>query len=295
MNNDIDFNLNFNADGSTNSVDKLLKAIEKVSIACEGMINIMSKGKFGTSFEEATKQADKLDKVFKKLGKEGAVVIGEGAKDISQKINGIGDASKKTKDNVQNNFKDMFKSWGDTALGFNQISQIAQKAISILSEPIKKAGQFETLQMNLEVVMGSAEKAKERFKELADFTKGTTFEVGQVVQAGKELQSLGKYSKETLTILSNLAMGSGKSLDQITKAYTALAKGFNTDKLSFHIESDILFKMYKHTYISINIASFVILSSPYYVLQSSSTGFTRLKKYKIDFAPQISLGLNGMF
>ena len=33
MNNDIDFNLKFNTDGSANSIDKLLKAIEKVSIA----------------------------------------------------------------------------------------------------------------------------------------------------------------------------------------------------------------------------------------------------------------------
>ena len=46
-----------------------------------------------------------------------------------------------------------------------------------------------------------------RFKKLTEFTKGTMFELSEVVQASNELQSLRKYSQETLTMLSNLAMG----------------------------------------------------------------------------------------
>ena len=41
-------------------------------------------------------------------------------------------------------------------------------------------------------VAKAMKKSKERFKELSDFTKGTIFEVGQVVQASNELQYIRK-------------------------------------------------------------------------------------------------------
>jgi len=165
---------------------------------------------------EAKKAGDSLGDV----GNEFENMI-DPANEVKDKLNKIGDEL----DNAGKKAEKSKKMFGEFAIGINQYVELGKKAISLLSQPLEKAGQFETMQMQLEVVMGSAEKAKARFKELADFTKGTTFEVGQVVEAGKELQSLGRYSKETLTTLSNLAMGSGKSLDQITKAYTALVKG----------------------------------------------------------------------
>jgi len=64
-------------------------------------------------------------------------------------------------------------------------------------------------------------------------------------------------------------------------SHLSTEKGFDTDKLTFHIGSDILFKMSKHTYISFGVASFIVQS-------------TWSWEHKIYFVPQISLGLNVM-
>jgi len=46
------------------------------------------------------------------------------------------------------------------------------------------------MQMSLEMVMNSVEEAQQTFKKPIDFTKGISFEVVQVVQAGKENNKL---------------------------------------------------------------------------------------------------------
>jgi hypothetical protein len=101
MANSIDLKVNLDIAESANSIGQLVKEIKKVSIACEGVIHILSKGKFGTPFMEATKQAEQLDKILKKLGSEGAVVIGQGAKQIEHISNVSIIAQKAVEGNVR--------------------------------------------------------------------------------------------------------------------------------------------------------------------------------------------------
>jgi hypothetical protein len=157
-----------------------------------------------------------------KVDKENGLIA---LKDMKGNIIDIGKAIKEAQEAVKKNTEKMTKSFNLTTIAINSFGQIARQLTSFISDSFKKAGHFEGLQMSMETLLGSAEEAKTRFKELADFTKGTSFEVGQVVQASNELQSLGKYSQETLAMLSNLAMGSGKSLEQVTNAYSAMVKG----------------------------------------------------------------------
>ena len=152
-------------------------------------------------------------------------VVNRKVEGVKGKVKELGKATEETQKVMVGRFSGIVGSATNVGLKVTAITEGFSKLSSVLSQPLAKAGQFETMQMSLEVLLGSTEKAKDRFRELSDFTKGTTFEVGQVVQASNELQSLGKYSKETLTMLSNLAIGSGKGLDQITDAYVALARG----------------------------------------------------------------------
>jgi hypothetical protein len=100
------------------------------------------------------------------------------AGDVTNTFNGIKSQFKDIGGVAKSTIKSIMDSWSGVVVGINSTMQIASaglgKLSSLVSQPLAKAGQFETLQMSLEVFMGSTEAAKERFKELADFTKRTT-------------------------------------------------------------------------------------------------------------------------
>jgi len=90
---------------------------------------------------------------------------------------------------------------------------------------IKGAGQFERYERVLTTMLGSTEKAKVRLKELEDIAIFTPFELHQVVDLGNQLQALGKYSKENIMLLGDLAAASGKPIEQVSRAYAKLVSG----------------------------------------------------------------------
>jgi hypothetical protein len=49
--------------------------------------------------------------------------------------------------------------------------------------------------------------------------------LGGLTEVSNQLQTLGKYSKETMEMLTNLAAGSGKSIEQVSEAYIKMARG----------------------------------------------------------------------
>ena len=67
-----------------------------------------------------------------------------------------------------------------SAIVTNNLLQVTKQIGSLLSKSFQKTGQIEGLQISMETLLVSAEEAKTRFKELADFTKGTSFEVGRL-------------------------------------------------------------------------------------------------------------------
>lgn len=117
----------------------------------------------------------------------------------------------------------------------NELSQIGwaiqgikgtMQAISNVTTPfIKPSADMEAYLTSFTVMLGSAEKAKERLNELTEFAKVTPFELPEVIDAGKQLQAVGKYSEETLRKLGDLASGAGKPFDQVLSAFSKLASG----------------------------------------------------------------------
>jgi len=90
---------------------------------------------------------------------------------------------------------------------------------------IKGAGEWERYEAVLTTMLGSAELATKRLAELEEFAATTPFEIPEVVQLGNQLQALGRYSKENMTLLGDLAAAAGKPIDQVTRAYAKLASG----------------------------------------------------------------------
>lgn len=90
---------------------------------------------------------------------------------------------------------------------------------------VSAAAQVERYTATLETMLGSKSAARERMQEYMDIAKYTPFELTQVVEAGNQLQALGRYSEDTLTMLGDLAAASGKPLEQVMNAYAKMASG----------------------------------------------------------------------
>jgi len=90
---------------------------------------------------------------------------------------------------------------------------------------IDGAAQFEMFRATLTTMLGSQELANERLKEYADIGAKTPFELPQVVALGNQLQAIGKYSRDNVNMLGDLASAAGKPIEQVSGAFAKLATG----------------------------------------------------------------------
>jgi hypothetical protein len=90
---------------------------------------------------------------------------------------------------------------------------------------INAGGQFEIYRATLTTMLGSQELANQRLQEYADIGAKTPFELPQVVQLGNQLQALGRYSRDNVNMLGDLAAAAGKPIEQVSGAFAKLASG----------------------------------------------------------------------
>jgi hypothetical protein len=97
---------------------------------------------------------------------------------------------------------------------------------------LMKAGEMERYQTQLEVFLGSADKAKTRLAELTNFAKTTPFELPQVVQASKTLEVFTKGALSTgkgLQLVGDVAAGTGSDFQETAmwfgRMYDAMQSG----------------------------------------------------------------------
>ncbi len=110
-------------------------------------------------------------------------------------------------------------------LGFGSAIFAFSKGIRYLNESIMASAQVEKYSVTLKTMLGSQGAARDRMSEYSDIAKRTPFELSQVVEAGNQLQAIGRYSKENLVTLGDLAAASGKPIEQVMNAYAKLATG----------------------------------------------------------------------
>ena len=89
------------------------------------------------------------------------------------------------------------------AIGAASVAFAGFKAIEFLKDSSKKAAEFELMATSFEILLGSVSKAKDRVKELEEFSVVTPFEPTEIIRASKLLQTL---AGETLATGDGLRM-----------------------------------------------------------------------------------------
>ncbi len=152
------------------------------------------------------------------------------AQSINKSNSLLNDSNQKIKNLIQSENSAINKTirWDKAiaAVGSSYLALQAGKAVwNFSKDAVMASAQIEKYNVTLKTMLGSTSAARDRMQEYFDIAKKTPFELNQVVEAGNQLQAIGRYNAENLTNLGDLAAASGKPIEQVLNAYAKLATG----------------------------------------------------------------------
>lgn len=123
------------------------------------------------------------------------------------------------------------------------ISSVGSAIGTVASSMISGNAAFEGYEQKFTVLLGSADAAKQRLADLAEFGQKTPFELPQVVSASTVLQGFGLYSEEAakkfgfageeiMTIAGDVASGTGASFEDMSLLIGKFSAGATGEAIS---------------------------------------------------------------
>lgn len=137
------------------------------------------------------------------------------AKDVEIKVGVESSAAKKGLASINKSAKGL----EDTFAGIAKVSGIVFAGLTAsVGAFVAKAAEFEKVNTQFEVLTGSAEKAAQTVKELADFSAKTPFQFEDIAQAGQQLLGFGFQAEEVadkLQFIGDIAAASGTPITEL--------------------------------------------------------------------------------
>lgn len=171
---------------------------------------------------QTTRQDMKLDDQFHAAAKAAGLT----EREIAKVQNRISSAKEAT-----NGWMTMLK--GFSALG------LGATVLGLGAIGVKRAAETEDMQIQFEVLLGNAEKAKMVLGDLQKFAAQTPFEQDEIVKAGRQMLAVNEPAEklvETLRMIGDVSKGSGKDFNELT---TIMAK----NKASVFIQGEDLMQL----------------------------------------------------
>ena len=101
-----------------------------------------------------------------------------------------------------------------------KLAVVSLAAFGTAAFAVKKAMDFETMQVQLGSLLGSLDAGKKKFQELVKFAAKTPFQVSSLVDATRTLEAFGGAAlnnEKILTALGDAASTSGRDISDITR------------------------------------------------------------------------------
>jgi len=141
-----------------------------------------------------------------------------GLRDIWIKIKGRDD-SKRAINQASGNVERMGRRTVDVtrlmARGFRTVTNIIKgvgvvgvATMGFIGAAVKKAFDFEAYQVQFKTLLGSMDKARERFKMLQEFSAGTPFQLTELIESSKQIENLtgGLLDKNKCSLLQAMRL-----------------------------------------------------------------------------------------
>jgi tape measure domain-containing protein len=196
-------------------VEELRKKFETGGIAIGRTISDLRERQ--KSLNELFERSEIGSDEYKKLKAE----IDKTTSALKQAENGVEDIGNKSK-----SLPEQFAQWGNIITGINQGLQVAEKLYNILSKPIDVAGQFEQLNVQFEVLLGSQEKAIKLVSDIQTLGASTPLELMDLQTNAKLLLNFGIAGDQvidTLRMLGDISGGDKERLSQLTLAFSQMS------------------------------------------------------------------------
>lgn len=177
---------------------KARREVEKLETAADVAGDTIDDALSGDSVESLTEELDKAKRKTRELGEE--------AKESGR---GFGGLAKEARSLVK-------------VLAAAEVTKFFVKQGKAA---VAAAADIESYQATLETMLGSTDAARDRMEEYKDIAKITPFGLSDVVEAGNQLQAIGRYSRGNLEMLGDLAAATNKPMEQVMNAYAKLATG----------------------------------------------------------------------
>lgn len=154
--------------------------------------------------------------------------------DASGYHRGLGDAERRTQSFVGNVQTGIGQGLGIGLFGAftDGIGDVIGGLEDAGAMALQKAGEMERFDVQLRVLLGSTEAAKDRLEELTDFAASTPFELPQVIEASRTLQVFSQgvlATGEGLRMVGDIASGVGRPFNEVAmwvgRMYDAMQSG----------------------------------------------------------------------
>lgn len=175
--------------------------------------------------------------------KNNAIEIAVYAKDLAS---GVLAGIKKSTDSLATSMADSLggaiKKTGGLILDLGKAAAIggAGGLLALGGAALQSASQIEATQLKYKVILGSAEAAVKRAKELADFAAKTPFRMDEISQADIILQNFGIRSTKLLTTIGDAAAISGSSFSDLALIMGQLSQSKGLDNIKQLAERGIV-------------------------------------------------------
>lgn len=160
--------------------------------------------------------------------------------DVQGKLQSIGSGLKTSLSGPLNDAMTAFGNIGDAADGIRSVSQAIG---GVIGSMVMGAAKLETFALQFEVLLGSADAAKARMADLAQFANTTPFELPGVVEASRLLQTFtdgALAAGDGLRMVGDVAAGTGKPIEDVAfkigRMYDALRSGTNIGESLMYLQ-----------------------------------------------------------
>lgn len=165
----------------------------------------------GMSVEEIERLIQKMDKDTRLDNefREAARAAGLTEREVSKLKSSIDSAKETT------------ASWKGIMSGLASIGLTAAAGLFVKSG-VKQAAEFEDLNVQFKVLMGSADAATKTIADLQKFAGSTPFESDEVIKAGRSLLAVkvpADQLVDTLTMIGDVSKGSGKNFNELATIF----------------------------------------------------------------------------
>ena len=160
--------------------------------------------------------------------------------DVQSKLADVGSSAKATFGKGIESAMLAFGNIGDAADGIRSVGGAIN---GIVGPMIMGAAKMETFAMQFEVLLGSADAAKERMADLSTFAERTPFELPGIVEASRLLQTFtdgALAAGDGLRMVGDIAAGTGKPIEDVAfkvgRMYDAFRSGTNIGESLMYLQ-----------------------------------------------------------